>query len=169
MLCTLYLYFLSQEIPAELLDRQDVLSDKVLYLATLLRLSRRTVVYTGAGVSTSCGVRQRAQGSSSGTGRSQTTNARPSLTHLLISELVKVGLVHTWVTLCCDGLAQKAGCPQQKVVEVHGSWYDPSNPVLRQGGVVRSDIRERLSDLQVRTQSGWMIRDSRDSMELTRF
>ena len=132
---------------SEMLDRQDVLADKVLYLATLLRVSSKTVLYTGAGLSTSAGVRQRAPGSTTG-GRSLTTNARPSTSHLLLAELVRSGLVHTWVTLCCDGLAQKAGCPQERLLEVHGSWYDPTNPVLRQGGTVRPDVRERLTQLE---------------------
>ena len=131
----------------ELLDRLDVVEDKVLYLATLLRVSSKTVVYTGAGVSTSSGVRQRAPGSGK-VGRSLTTNALPSPAHYLLAEMVRTGLVHTWVTLCCDGLAQKAGCPQQRLLELHGSWYDPSNPVLRQGGRARSDIREAVTELE---------------------
>ena len=131
----------------ELVDRPEVVEDKVLYLASLLALSRRTVVYSGAGVSTSCGVRQRAPGSCQ-PARSRTTNAQPSPAHLLLSAMVRAGLVQAWVTLCCDGLAQKAGCPQETVLEVHGSWYDPTNPVLRQGGKVRPDIGERLRELE---------------------
>ena len=130
---------------SEMLDRQDVLADKVLYLATLLRVSSKTVLYTGAGLSTSAGVRQRAPGSTTG-GRSLTTNARPSTSHLLLAELVRSGLVHTWVTLCCDGLAQKAGCPQERLLEVHGSWYDPSNPVVCYDGTVRRDIFQRMKE-----------------------
>ena len=32
------------------------------------------------------------------------------------------------VCLNHDGLLQKAGCPQEGVVEVYGSWFDPANP-----------------------------------------
>lgn len=130
----------------ELLDRAEVVEDKVLYLSSLLSLSRRTVLYSGAGLSTSSGVRQRGPGSCQPASRPRTTNAVPSPAHLLLSALVRAGLVQTWVTLSCDGLAQKAGCPQEAVLEVHGSWYDPSNPVLRKGGTIRPDIRERLRE-----------------------
>ena len=44
-------------------DRPEVLQDKVRYLAHLLSCSRHTVVLTGAGTSTSAGVRQTARGS----------------------------------------------------------------------------------------------------------
>ena len=131
----------------ELADRAEVVEDKVLYLATLLSLSSRTVIYSGAGLSTSSGLRQRAPGSCQ-PARPRTTNARPSPAHLLLSALVRAGLVQSWVTLSCDGLAQKAGCPQERLVEVHGSWYDPTNPVLRQGGLIRPDIRERLREVE---------------------
>ena len=43
-------------------DRPEVLQDKVRYLAHLLSCSRHTVVLTGAGASTSAGVRQTARG-----------------------------------------------------------------------------------------------------------
>ena len=32
------------------------------------------------------------------------------------------------VCLNHDGLLQKAGCPQEGVVELYGSWFDPANP-----------------------------------------
>ena len=41
------------------------------------------------------------------------------------------------VCLNHDGLLQKAGCPQEAVLEVQGSWFDPANPALRRGGRVR--------------------------------
>ena len=53
--------------------------------------------------------------------------------------LAKAGLVRGLVCLNHDGLLQKAGCPQEGVVEVYGSWFDPANPEVRrvlQGGIV---------------------------------
>jgi NAD-dependent SIR2 family protein deacetylase len=35
-----------------------------------------------------------------------------------------------------DGLPQKAGFPQEKINEIHGSWYDPSNPVVKYSGTL---------------------------------
>ena len=47
----------------ELLDRTDILHEKTNFLLRLLRHSRRTLLVTGAGLSTSAGVRQAARGS----------------------------------------------------------------------------------------------------------
>ena len=40
----------------------------------------------------------------------------------------QAGLVRGLVCLNHDGLLQKAGCPQEGVVELYGSWFDPANP-----------------------------------------
>ena len=92
-------------------------------------VTRKTAIYTGAGISTSCGIKQTARGK---TGRSgiHNTGACPSITHLVMSALVKAGAIHHWVQQNHDGLAQKAGCPQEAITEIHGSWFDPSNPVV---------------------------------------
>ena len=47
------------------------------------------------------------------------------------------GYVHSWIQLTSDGLAQKAGCPQALVNDIHGSWFDPSNPVIVKNGCIR--------------------------------
>ena len=54
------------------------------------------------------------------------------------------GLVQEWLTTNYDSLAQKAGCPQEKVAELNGSWFDPSNPILGKGGRMRQDLASRL-------------------------
>merc|ERR1711977_738063 len=38
-----------------------------------------------------------------------------------------------------DGLPQKAGFPQENINEIHGSWFDPSNPVVLYSGSLKSD------------------------------
>ena len=48
-----------------------------------------------------------------------------------------------FVCLNHDGLLQKAGYPQEAVVEVFGSWFDPSNPVVKDGGTIRKDIWDK--------------------------
>jgi hypothetical protein len=35
-----------------------------------------------------------------------------------------------------DGLPQKAGYPQECINEIHGSWYDPCNPVVKYSGTL---------------------------------
>lgn len=37
-------------------------------------------------------------------------------------------------------LPQKAGFPQEKINEIHGAWFDPSNPVVQFSGNLRSDL-----------------------------
>ena len=108
------------------MDRRDVVMDKVLYLATLLRASRSTLVYTGPGLSNACRGK---------------TKARPGPGHAVLATLVTAGLADSWIQTCHDGLAQKAGCPQQKVLEVAGSWFDPCNPVVRKGGTMRQELK----------------------------
>ena len=53
---------------------------QVRYLAKLLRCSQRTLLYTGAGSSTSAGVSQTARGKKLGAGRT-TTQAEPTSVH----------------------------------------------------------------------------------------
>merc|ERR1712070_395772 len=43
-----------------------------------------------------------------------------------------------------DGLPQKAGMPQHLLNEIHGAWFDPSNPVVAMSGNLREDL---FSDL----------------------
>ena len=130
---------------SELCDKPQVLADKMQFLARLLLCSKKTVVYSGAGISTSSGVHQTAWGR---TGRSKSlgsqTGAEPNFTHFALTSLVKHNLVQEWVQLNYDGLSQKAGCPQAVINEVHGSWYDPSNPVVKPKGSIREDLFERM-------------------------
>ena len=130
---------------SEFCDKPRILADKVQYLARLLLCSKKTVVYSGAGISTSSGVHQTAKGK---TGRSKSlgyqSDAEPNITHYALSTLINQNLVQSWVQLNYDGLAQKAGCPQSAINEVHGSWYDPSNPVLKSKGMIREDLFDRM-------------------------
>ena len=71
-------------------------------------------------------------------------DAQPNVTHLALVALLRCGLVHEWLTTNYDGLAQKAGCPQEQVAELHGSWFDPSNPIIGKGGKMRQDLALRL-------------------------
>lgn len=39
-----------------------------------------------------------------------------------------------------QSLPQKAGFPQEKMNEIHGAWFDPSNPVVQFDESLRSDL-----------------------------
>lgn len=45
-----------------------------------------------------------------------------------------------------DGLPQKAGYRQEDINEVHGSWFDPSNPVVKYSGSLRGDLFDDLEN-----------------------
>lgn len=122
-------------------DEPEVLGEKVAFLAELLRVSRRTVAYTGAGLSVAAGIKMAATGSTSGR---KTTDATPTLSHYVMAALNRSGLLHGWVQQNHDGLPQKAGYKQEDINEVHGSWYDPSNPVVKYSGSLRDDLYEDM-------------------------
>jgi NAD-dependent SIR2 family protein deacetylase len=113
-----------------------------------MQLSKKTVLYTGAGISASV-VGQAARGGANeqgwkaGGGRSAT----PTPTHFLLGHLARAGFIHEWIQQNHDGLPQKAGFPQEKINEVHGSWYDPSNPVVKYGGFLRDTECQWMQDV----------------------
>ena len=71
--------------------------------------------------------------------------ATPTVAHRALAALKERGLVTTWIQQNHDGLPQKAGWPQEDIVEIHGSWFDPSNPVVRPPESIREDLWGRLS------------------------
>jgi hypothetical protein len=45
-------------------------------------------------------------------------------------------------------LPQKSGFPQEKINEIHGAWYDPSNPVVQFSGSLRGDLFNWMIDME---------------------
>jgi hypothetical protein len=139
-------------------DDEDTLDKKVSLLVSLMQRSSRTVLYTGAGISTGSGIADYATRSSdadgsSSSGRSSSSTellpispvlAQPSPSHRLLVAMHNIGLVHEWIQQNHDGLAQKAGMPTAKVNEIHGGLFDPSNPVVSMSGSLRHDLFQRL-------------------------
>merc|ERR1719409_2209117 len=122
---------------SEFADQANVAKAKVKQLAALMRMSRKTVLYTGAGISASA-VGQAArsgQNTQGWTGNPQA--AQPTPTHCALGILGQQDLIHGWVQQNHDGLPQKAGFPQERINEIHGSWYDPSNPVVKYSGSLK--------------------------------
>ena len=74
------------------------------------------------------------------------------------------GLLHGWVQQNHDGLPQKAGFPQERINEIHGSWYDPGNPVTWRSGEAQS-LWTKKSDEKT-TMSIYVLRIS---IELSAF
>mmetsp|Transcript_92519 Transcript_92519/g.261913 ORF Transcript_92519/g.261913 Transcript_92519/m.261913 type:complete len:452 (-) Transcript_92519:96-1451(-) len=138
----------------EYTDSGDTLRAKVRLLAAMLRQASKTAIYAGAGLSTAsgigdyatktgaAGVLSREQGAaSSGSGRFISPYAvKPNAGHLVVSALARAGLVWRVVQQNHDGCLQKADVPQQLVNEIHGSWFDPGNPVVKMDEAVRGDL-----------------------------
>jgi len=132
---------------SEFEDRSDALQAKCEQLAELMQLSKRTVIYTGAGISASVvGQAARSGANEQGWKEDGGLYAKPTETHFLLSHLARAGFIHEWIQQNHDGLPQKAGFPQEKINEVHGSWYDPSNPVVTYDGTLRGEECQWMHD-----------------------
>ena len=90
------------------------------------------MLYTGAGISASV-VGQAARGGTTAP-KTNPEDQSPTLTHFILGHLGREGVIHGWVQQNHDGLPQKAGFPQEKINEIHGSWFDPANPVVKYDG-----------------------------------
>lgn len=130
----------------EYADVPEVFARKIKLLHELLLTSQRTIAYTGAGLSVAAGIGMAAVGSKggAGTGMGVATAGEPTVAHCVMAELNRQNLLRGWVQQNHDGLPQKAGYRQEDINEVHGSWYDPSNPVVKYSGSLRGDLYEDM-------------------------
>jgi len=155
--------------PVQYSDSDEVLCMKVQALANLLRVSRSTLAYTGAGLSIDAGLRvlcsvasalllnlyiychhtpsgiaQAAAGSKSKSVCRASTDALPTFAHFVLAALNRSNMLQGWVQQNHDGLPQKAGYRQEDINEIHGSWFDPSNPVVKYSGSLRDDLYQHM-------------------------
>jgi len=135
----------------EYVDDENVLKEKVKVLAQMILKSKAFLVYTGAGISTSSGIGDYASiGTNSFIKRQQNETtlaqpqspllAQPTFAHYALAALHDKGFIKRWIQQNHDGLPQKAGYPQEKLNEIHGAWFDPSNPVVAMSGSLRGDL-----------------------------
>jgi len=136
-------------------DSDDALMIKVKTLAKLIKQAKKMVVYTGAGISTNSGIADYATkakktvtkvNDSKRLGRSPMLS-EPSIAHRVLTKIGEAGFITRWVQQNHDGLPQKAGFPQLNLNEVHGSWYNPANPVIKMSGTLREDLINDVSIL----------------------
>ena len=147
----------------EYLDDATTLRVKVRQVVALLKQSRNPLVYTGAGISTASGVADYASEaagnksviSSMRRRKMSPWEAQPSLAHRVLAKVHAQAVSQVtdinpfvWVQQNHDGLPQKAGFPQEWLNEIHGAWYDPSNPVVPMTGSLRSDLFSWLEFLE---------------------
>ena len=93
----------------EYTDQEEVLRLKVKHLAELLRLSTKTIIYSGAGISTAAGIAPAARSSLDNLASDLTSDALPTFTHRALAALRHRGLLADWVQQNHDGLPQKSG------------------------------------------------------------
>jgi NAD-dependent SIR2 family protein deacetylase len=135
---------------SEYLDHDKVLDDKLDIVVSLIQQSKQFVVYTGAGISTSSGIGDCASKASNSLVMRETSvnrlKAIPTVTHHVLVALEKKHLLKHWVQQNHDGLAQRAGYPQEKLNEIHGSWFDKKNPVVLMGDNLKSDLHKWMRE-----------------------
>ena len=132
-------------------DTKATAAVKVAKLAELLKASRRTVLYTGAGISASAIGQAALSGQNTVGWKKDLRGAPPTVTHHALARLNQLGYIDSWVQQNHDGLPQKAGYPQEKINEVHGSWYNPANPVVKYTGSLKDNEHD------------WMYSESRNA------
>lgn len=125
----------------EFFDSPEVLRDKCRRLAALIRAARHAIAFTGAGISTSCGVPDFRSGMGTclsvgpgawelkAKGKIRAPSARttstlcaiPSYTHMAFVELQRRGLLRHLVSQNTDGLHRRSGFPPEALSELHGN------------------------------------------------
>jgi len=131
----------------EFLDSPEVLEEKIKLIASLLQKSKRTSMYCGAGLSKESGLKDAASRGTSLVFQNTLVNglfAAPNFSQICLARLHKINLIQKFFTQNHDGLLQKAGIPQEHVIEIHGGWYDPSNPPVKYTETLKSDLLDQL-------------------------
>lgn len=140
---------------SEYLDDENVLDAKLGIVAKLIRQSHNFVVYTGAGISTASGIGDYASKANHSMAMRETSvnrlKAQPTLTHHVLAAMEKKHFLKHWVQQNHDGLAQRAGYPQEKLNEIHGSWFDKKNPVVLMGDRLKTNLHEWMIEWNQRS------------------
>jgi NAD-dependent SIR2 family protein deacetylase len=139
----------------EYMDEPAVLDAKIDVLVGLIEKSKNMIVYTGAGISTGAGINDYASKAEKSVAlKPKTANyltAQPTKAHKVLAALEKKGHLKYWIQQNHDGLAQKAGYPQAKINEIHGSWFHRENPVVKMSGQLRPDLYKLMLEWEEQT------------------
>ncbi|XP_031118763.1 NAD-dependent protein deacetylase SRT1 isoform X2 [Ipomoea triloba] len=117
----------------EYYDPTHVLEEKVERLALMIKKSKHLVVFTGAGISTSCGIPDfrgpkgiwtlQKEGKALPEASLPFHRAMPSSTHMALVELEKAGILKFLISQNIDGLHLRSGIPREKLSELHGDSF----------------------------------------------
>ncbi|EJW82860.1 hypothetical protein WUBG_06231 [Wuchereria bancrofti] len=106
----------------EVEEADDVVAEKCKILADLLKKSKCTVVYTGAGISTAAsipdyrgpnGVWTLAEKGIVSLKCANPVESGPTASHMVLKEMCRSGLVRHILSQNCDGLHLRSGLPQK--------------------------------------------------------
>eukprot|EP00501_MAST-03F_sp_TOSAG23-6_P000787 GSMAST32.ASY1.ANO1.817.1 assembled CDS len=92
---------------SEFCDTAAMMDEKCYVLSKLIQMSKRTILYTGAGISVAANINQAAAGSYKKS-NGNSIYAKPTITHYCATTLANKGLIHGWVQQNHDGLPQKS-------------------------------------------------------------
>ncbi|XP_044473318.1 NAD-dependent protein deacetylase SRT1-like [Mangifera indica] len=122
----------------EFFDPPQVLQEKIEQLAKLIQKSKHLVVFTGAGISTSCGIPDfrgpkgiwtlQREGKPLPEASQPFHRAMPSRTHMALVELEKAGILKFVISQNIDGLHLRSGIPREKLAELHGDSFMEACP-----------------------------------------
>ncbi|XP_024541959.1 NAD-dependent protein deacetylase SRT1-like [Selaginella moellendorffii] len=136
----------------ELFDPAQDVDRKIAQLAQLIQESKHLVAFTGAGISTSCGIPDfrgpkgiwtlQHEGKPLPKADVQFHQARPGTTHMALVELVRAGILKFIISQNIDGLHLRSGIPRDKLSELHGNSFMETCP---------SCGREYLRDFEMET------------------
>ncbi|EFO20231.2 transcriptional regulator [Loa loa] len=116
----------------EVEEADDVVAEKCKILAGLLKKSKCTVVYTGAGISTAAsipdyrgpnGVWTLAEKGIVSLKCANPVESGPTASHMILKEMCRSGLVRHILSQNCDGLHLRSGLPQKMLSEIHGNMH----------------------------------------------
>jgi NAD-dependent deacetylase len=157
------------DIQKDLKTRRQAMSD-IDRLADMIRESNRIVVFTGAGISTESGIpdfrspggiwtkyqpiefsdfissedKRRESWRMKFATESVMKDARPNAGHESIAELYQMGKLSSVITQNVDGLHQRSGIPDDKIIELHGN--------ATYAGCLDCGMRYELSEIKERFQ-----------------
>ncbi|KAL9999827.1 putative histone deacetylase [Helianthus debilis subsp. tardiflorus] len=118
---------------SEFFDTQDVLQHKIKQLAQMIKKSKHLVAFTGAGISTSCGIPDfrgpkgvwtlQREGKGVPEASLPFHRAAPSATHMALVELERAGILKFVISQNVDSLHLRSGIPRHKLSELHGNSF----------------------------------------------
>lgn len=117
----------------EIFDPPHILQEKIARLTMMIRKSKHLVVFTGAGISTSCGIPDfrgptgiwtlQRGGNALPEASLPFHRAMPSMTHMALVELERAGILKFVISQNIDGLHLRSGIPREKLSELHGNSF----------------------------------------------